>query len=130
MLRHQLQMFELSNLHYRILEALAGGSPMSQAALAAKVFSHGSSVHLAVKLLRERGLVIRRAQARDRRSVAVGLTDEGRKLAEEISPVQARIVRAKMLALTWREQETVARLCRKLREGDAVKFLKEMTMID
>ena len=35
-----------------------------------------------------------------------------------------------MRALDGREQETMSRLCRKLRAGDAAKFLREIRMVD
>ena len=35
-----------------------------------------------------------------------------------------------MRALDGREQETMSRLCRKLRAGDAAKFLREIRMMD
>ena len=35
-----------------------------------------------------------------------------------------------MRALEGREQATLSRLCRKLKEGDMIKFFKEIRMMD
>jgi hypothetical protein len=39
------------------------------------------------------------------------------------------VVKAEMKVLDGREQETLSRMCVKLREGDAVNFLKELTFL-
>jgi hypothetical protein len=41
----------------------------------------------------------------------------------------AIVVKAEMRVLNGREQETLSRMCVKLCQGDAVKFLKELMII-
>jgi hypothetical protein len=41
----------------------------------------------------------------------------------------AKVVKAEMKVLDGRQQETLSRLCIKLREGDAVMFLKELMLL-
>jgi DNA-binding MarR family transcriptional regulator len=60
----------------------------------------------------------------------VSLTREGRKLIATVLPRQAKLVKSMMRALDLREQDTLGRLCRKLREGDIVKFFQEIRMQD
>ena len=49
-------------------------------------------------------------------------------MVERILPKRGKVLRAKMCVLGKREQENLDRMCRKLAEGDAVKFALEMTM--
>jgi len=39
-------------------------------------------------------------------------------------------VKSLMRVLNYRQQQTLSQLCRKLREGDVVKFISEMTHED
>src|SRR6185437_14592790 len=58
------------------------------------------------------------------------LTPEGENLIGCVLPKQAKFVKSLMRALDGREQQTLSRLCRKLREGDALKFVKEIRHVD
>ena len=62
--------------------------------------------------------------------VLVRLTEEGEKLIAYVFARHRKVVKAEMRALEGREQETLSRLCRKLKEGDIVKFFKEIRMRD
>lgn len=46
--------------------------------------------------------------------------------AERFLRRHAKVVKAYMRALEGREQQTLAELCRKLREGNVMKFISEM----
>ena len=65
---------------------------------------------------------------RGRRMGRVSLTPDGEKFVHAIFPRHAKLVFAFMRALSMREQDTLIRVCRKLRDGDVVKLLDEMTM--
>jgi DNA-binding MarR family transcriptional regulator len=54
----------------------------------------------------------------------VHLTPEGKKLVTRVFPMQAKLVQAQMAALDSREQERLARLCRKLCGGDPERFVE------
>ncbi|HXU48659.1 MAG TPA: hypothetical protein VN727_06395 [Candidatus Binatia bacterium] len=56
----------------------------------------------------------------------LSLTEQGAAFAARFLPRHAKVIKAYMRALEGREQRTLSQLCRKLREGDAVKFISEM----
>ncbi len=61
---------------------------------------------------------------------AVGLTARGKKFIGNVLPRHAKVVKALMRALDAREQDSISRACRKLRAGDALKFLQEIRMVE
>ena len=65
-----------------------------------------------------------------RRIAVVSLTPAGEKFVGNILPRHAKVVKAFMRALMGREQKSLSRLCRKLRERDVLKFVSEMTHED
>jgi hypothetical protein len=80
---------------------------------------------------RKRAERARRRGAEDRRGrkiVLLRLTPEGKDLIAHVFPKHAKVVKSHMKVLDGREQVTLSRLCRKLREGDIVKFVQEITM--
>jgi MarR family 2-MHQ and catechol resistance regulon transcriptional repressor len=130
LLDNQLRGLGVTDGQFRMLETLLRAGPMSQAELSQRISRHDSDVHVVARNLEKRGLVARRAHETDRRKMSVHLTPEGRRLITRVSPLRAKLIRAQMTALNWREQGTLRRFCRKLAEGDAVKFILEMTMVD
>jgi hypothetical protein len=54
------------------------------------------------------------------------LTREGKRFISGVLPKHAKVVKALMRALDGREQEAISRYLKKLREGDVLKFMKEM----
>jgi DNA-binding MarR family transcriptional regulator len=67
---------------------------------------------------------------RGRRLIVVGMTAQGKKFLGQVLSIHSKLVKALMLALNAREQDSLFRICRKLREGDIVKFVREMTHED
>jgi len=65
-----------------------------------------------------------------RRMTVVGLTAPGKKFIGEVLTRYSKVVKSIMGGVNFREMESLSRICRKLREGDAVKFLREMRMMD
>lgn len=63
-----------------------------------------------------------------RRVSVVGLTKPGKKFFRNVLPSHSKLVKAFMRALNGTEQESLTMLCRKLREGDVMKFVGELTM--
>ncbi len=130
LLDRQLESFELTTNQFRVLEEVKRHGSLSFTGLGERLICTGGNItHLAGHLER-RGLTILEADARDARKRMVRLTAEGEKLMAKIYPLRAKVVRAQMSTLGNREQETLRRLCRKLVEGDAVKFVNEMTRWD
>jgi DNA-binding MarR family transcriptional regulator len=67
---------------------------------------------------------------RGRRLTVVGITAEGKKFLGQVLPIHAKLIKAMMRALEGREQDSIYRLCRKLREGNPVRFFAELTHED
>jgi MarR family 2-MHQ and catechol resistance regulon transcriptional repressor len=130
LLERQLHNFGLTTTRFGILEALLEEGPMSQVGLADLLGCGESTVTVAARNLAKRGLVVRRASARDRRETTTHLTPEGRQLVARVSPGHAKVVRAQMTALTHGQQETLRRLCQKLEKGDPRGFIQEITSVD
>jgi hypothetical protein len=60
----------------------------------------------------------------------VRLTRVGKDVMKQVFPKRAKVVKAEMSVLDGREQKTLSRLCRKLRQGDVWKFIREMKIVD
>ena len=58
----------------------------------------------------------------------VGLTKPGKKYMKDVLPRHSKLVQALMRVLDAREQESLVRICEKLRKGDVLKFLQEIRM--
>lgn len=99
---------------FGVLEALYHLGPLSQAELAKKILKSTGNITMVVDNLEKRGLVKRERQVKDRRYYAVKLSDEGRRLIANIFPRHAAKIMEEMASLTSVEQESLARLCRKL----------------
>jgi DNA-binding MarR family transcriptional regulator len=122
-----LDSFGLTHIQYRVLEILLYEGPMTQAKLGQKLARGDSNMHFVASQLEKHGLTIRRINTEDARSTRVHLTPQGQALAKQVCPQQSRLIRARMSALKLREQETLLRLCQRLAQGDAVKFVLEIT---
>jgi hypothetical protein len=57
----------------------------------------------------------------------VGLTKIGKKFVADVLPNHTKMVKALLRALDGREQDTLSRLCRKLRAGNPVRYFAELT---
>ena len=60
------------------------------------------------------------------RTSAVGLTKTGKRFIADVLPNHTKMVKALMRALDGRDQDTLSRLCRKLRAGNPVRFFAEL----
>ncbi|HEX4074225.1 MAG TPA: hypothetical protein VHX49_02365 [Candidatus Acidoferrales bacterium] len=71
----------------------------------------------------------RRGRERKGQKVAVaGLTKAGRKFIGEVLPRHSKMVKALMRAITGHQQRTLSKICRQLRAGDIVRFVREIRM--
>lgn len=89
---------------------------------------HGPPTHLEDRA--EGSPISNGKQGRKRAGRWVGflsLTPKGEKFIGMIFPQYAQVVKALMRSLDAREQESLSRLCRKLRQGDARRFASEIT---
>jgi MarR family 2-MHQ and catechol resistance regulon transcriptional repressor len=147
-----LESFDLTKIEFRVLETLYRHGSQYQQALSRKFKCSKQNIGWVLRRLEEQGRVRRRA-ARLRRTspakwanpggaakmmrppggrriVLVRLTAEGRRVVEYIYPWLAKLVKAEMRVLDGREQQTLSRLCQKVREGNAVKLVKELLKMD
>jgi DNA-binding MarR family transcriptional regulator len=145
-LRGQIDCFGLTEPGFRLLEMIYQEGVMPMATAARRRGYSRQNLDVIVGRLEVLGLAARelrkvppkpvatqrlsmaqRGRERNGRLVSlVGLTDRGLKLIEVLLPKHAMMVRSFMTCLDGREQDSVIRICEKLREGDIVKFITEM----
>lgn len=70
---------------------------------------------------------MRDVERRGRRLTVVGLTRPGKKFMRNLLPNHAKLVKSLMRVLNAKEQDSLFRICRKLRVGDVLKFVHEIT---
>jgi MarR family transcriptional regulator, 2-MHQ and catechol-resistance regulon repressor len=152
-LRGQLDGFGLTVRGFRLLEILYREGPMLMVAAAEKLECSRQNVNFLLERLEARGWVrrvlrpLRAGELQERRRAradrhpyrhyknghAVGilmLTAQGTKFIGTVFPKHAKVVKSLMRVLDGREQQTLSRLLQKLREGDIVKFVREIRMKD
>ncbi len=135
----ELETFHLTIREFRTLEMLANQGPTYLRVIAQKLGCSTTNMSLMVKRLERQGWVRREESSlppvvggreKGRRIVVVSLTPEGRKVSADVLPKQRKVVMARMRVLNGREQDTLSHLCRKLRKGDVLKFLREIMLED
>lgn len=104
----------LTTSQFGVLEALLHLGPLCQKDLAAKILKTDGNLTMVLGNLEKRGLVARRRDETDRRMMTVTLTVAGRRLIRQLFPKHAANVAAAFAALAPAEQETMAKLCKKL----------------
>jgi len=149
-LRGPLDSFDLTMGEFRVMEILnrEGALPLTTVAERRQVRRPG--IRRTVNRLERRGWLGRRsvtlppaefkrmhrAVSRKeeprlgRRICVIGLTKAGKKFMGNVLPNQSKLVRALMRALRAQEQESLVRICEKLREGDVLKFVQEIRMVE
>jgi DNA-binding MarR family transcriptional regulator len=142
-MRSQLATFDLSTFQFRLLATLLHNGAQYERAIAHQFQCSRQNVSRVIKSLERRGAVeLCRVSAHsasgadatqgrrpDPRLIVVRLTEMGESLIRYVFPVHAKVVKAEMKVLDGRQQETLSRMCVKLREGDAVKFVKELMIL-
>jgi hypothetical protein len=73
--------------------------------------------------------VARRGTQRKGQKIAVvGLTKLGKRFIGEVLPRHSKMVKALMRAISGRQQRFLSKICRQLRAGDIVRFVREIRM--
>lgn len=146
-LRAPLELFDLTMEGFRLLEMLQREGPMSVPTAARKRQCTRGNLYFILERLLERGWVRhefttlpsvrgkgsripkgKRGRKREGRRVGIiSVTPSGEKFIELVFPQNAKVVKELMRSLDGREQESLSRLCRKLREGAARKFVSRLT---
>ena len=144
--RVPLESFDLTLTEFRLLHVLYREGALPVVELVRRRGSKWHHVSAMIQRLQRRGL-LRRARVslppveferahlpksrseeerRGRQLTVVGMTAEGKKFLRSVLSIHAKLVRAMMRALDGREQETLFRICRKLRAGNPVRFFAEL----
>jgi DNA-binding MarR family transcriptional regulator len=149
-LRGPLESFDLTMPGFRVLEMLYREGALPVPDVARRRLCTRQNIYFVIESLEGRGWVrqmvvkvpaavvkesrisrLRRGIQRDGPRVAVvGLTKKGKEFVGNVVPRHVKVVKALMRALDGREQESLSKMCEKLREGDVVKFVREMQMMD
>ena len=115
--------FNLTENQFGVLEILLHLGEQTAGELSDKQFTSCGNVTLLLDNLERRGLIRRERSLRDRRSVVVHLTREGRELVVPALAVQVDELTREFGTLTPAEQATLGTLCKKL--GTTVASLPE-----
>ena len=149
-LRVPLESFGLTIGEFRLLELLNREGALTVAGAAKRRRSDLRNMKVVIRRLEERGWVGRMIatlpsvefershrpksqgdrKREGRRMSVVGLRASGKKFIREVLPRHSKLVKSLFRALDSREQMSLSRMCRKLREGDVVKFYREITHED
>jgi MarR family 2-MHQ and catechol resistance regulon transcriptional repressor len=107
----------LGTSEFAALEALLHKGPLPVNAIAEKVFLTSGSMTAAVDRLESKGLVLRKANASDRRTRVVHLTPKGEGLIATAFRDHAAALERAVDGLSQAERVEVARLLKKLGKG-------------
>jgi DNA-binding MarR family transcriptional regulator len=133
----QLAFYDLTMNGFRLMELLEREGPMQATAAAERCQWNRQNLDVIVRRLEEKRWVkseVRRASSesgngrvgKGRRIAMLSLAPEGVGFVRRFLPRHGKVVKAYMRALDAREQATLSQLCRKLREGNILKFISEM----
>lgn len=109
-----LHAYGLTVSQFGVLEALHHRGTMSVGQLGKKILRSSGNMTLVVDNLVKRKLVVRERSVEDRRILEVSITEQGRRLIEEIWPEHLAGVVAAFSVLSVEEQEQLGEICRKL----------------
>jgi MarR family 2-MHQ and catechol resistance regulon transcriptional repressor len=106
--------YGLTESQFGSLEALYFLGPMCQKAIGEKLLVSGGNMTMVITNLEKRGYVSRRRDQSDRRQFTVSLTEEGRRLIDELFPKHAQRIVELMSILEDDEQDHLGMLCKTL----------------
>jgi MarR family transcriptional regulator, 2-MHQ and catechol-resistance regulon repressor len=147
-MRAPLESFDLTMEGFRLLTILYREGALPIAEVARRRGCSIQNVHLVVARLQARrwvGRMIvnlppaeisesrlpvaeRGKQRKGRKIAVVGLTKPGKRFIGEVLPRHSKMVKALMRAITGRQQRVLSAICRQLRAGDVVRFVREIRM--
>ncbi len=109
-----LKDYNLTGSQFGVLEALYHLGSLAQRELSDKLLVSPGNVTMVINNLEKRGLVVRKANPKDKRVSTVCLTDSGEALIADIFPKHVRGITDDMRVLTTDEQDALAGLCKRL----------------
>ncbi len=104
----------LTPSQFGVLEALLHKGPLTVNEIIEKTLSTSGNMGLVISNLERSGLVLKKVSETDRRSRTIELTDEGRRLIEEIFPFHVEVVNRMFSGIELSEKEQMAELMKKL----------------
>ena len=104
----------LTPSQFGVLEALLHKGPLTVNEIIEKTLSTSGNMGLVISNLERSGLVLKKVSETDKRSRTIELTDEGRKLIEEIFPLHVEVVNRMFSGIDLSEKEQMAELMKKL----------------
>lgn len=139
-LRGPLWSHDVTMGEFRLLELLYREDALTLSSVISKRQIKRQNLMIVLKRLEKRGW-LKRVDVRlppvpgsryevGRWASVVGLTKSGKTFIGNILPTHSKLVKSLMRAIDGREQESLSRICRKLRKGDPVKFFAEITHED
>ena len=109
--------YNLTISQFGILESVYHLGPLTLKAVGSKILKSSGNITFVVDNLVKRNLVQRERDTVDRRQIFLHLTKEGRDLIARIFPAHVKEVVNTMQALSPKEQEQLANLCKQLGVG-------------
>jgi MarR family 2-MHQ and catechol resistance regulon transcriptional repressor len=106
--------FGLSASQYGVLDILSIRGPVHQQELAEGLGRSKAQMTAIIDALEARGLVRRERHADDRRFISAYLTEAGREILAQATPVRAEAIVALMRELSGEQRARLSRLCRRL----------------
>ncbi|GIT79719.1 transcriptional regulator [Leifsonia sp. LS1] len=92
---------------FRVLVVLAGSGAMRMGALAARVGAVPSTFSRTIDRMVDGGWVVRQESPQSRREILVDLSDDGRRLVDQVTERRRRQVAAVLTSLTADEQQQI-----------------------
>ena len=105
--------FDLTPVQYAALAAIAANPSIDQITLAGLIAYDRTTITGVIDRLAQKGLVVRQASARDRRSRELLITDEGRRTLDAITPAVGAAQRLMVRGLSDAEARELVRLMQK-----------------
>ena len=110
----QLGQFDLTRAQFEVLAHLSKHAGISQQALSERLLVTKGNVCGLISRMEGRGLVVRCADADDRRLNLLHLTEAGKSLAGEVIPLHEEFIQEQMAGLSEAEQRSLHTLLRRL----------------
>ena len=105
--------FDLTPVQYAALAAIAANPALDQITLAGLIAYDRTTITGVIDRLAQKGLVVRRPSARDRRSRELSITDDGRRTLAAITPAVEAAQRLMVRGLSESEASELTRLLQK-----------------
>ncbi len=101
----RLELLDLLPSHFRALHLLASGEKLTMKDLAKRLGMTPPSVTVLTRRLQQKGLIGRARDRDDRRVVLLSLTEEGRKLLDEMLEERLQVMERLLQGLSPEEQQ-------------------------